>query len=612
MTPERFASMIEAPWRVSIGARRGPIPMPPTAVHSSSAATASELSTSDRSLVLLAARGDQHAFELLFRRHRSGVHAYALRMLADHAAAEDVVQEVFVSAMRSLRKGTKPVHVRAWLQEIARCACVDHWRGSERRREVSYDAPDSLSGKDARQMAVSGDVAMRGAVDRESLADLQSAFEDLPPLQHSVLVQRELEGRSSNEIAERLGISPTVVEGQLARGRRSLAVAYRELQSGERCTTTQNLCEASLDRALGVRDRARVRVHLRTCSSCRRHARAAGVEPRLFDPRVLSHLGFLLPLPLLRRFPLNSLFASSESLGAAIAGKALVGAAVIAAGSGSALVMSDLKPDRGADPAPVVREQSGQPTAVAASVPPVPPSGSSSPAVLVPASSAADPVGDAPQLRAAAFEASPAAPATSDAREPRESSDVPRRPDAGGTVLPGVGRPGASDVVHPVPLTLPRFVPSAPPRVQRLAPVVEVPEQGGGEANEPGEGASGGPSYVIPGKPLPGAPGSKIGTDPQIPDSKEEPKPAPEPEPQPQPEPEPGTGDGTDPPVDPDTGDSGSTPTEPEAPTEPEVPPVDASESEPTDAVGSSESIAPEEPDAPDAASAESPAGGES
>lgn len=524
--------------------------MPPTAVHTPLASAATDAAASDRHLVALAARGEQRSFELLFQRHRPGVHAYALRMLADHAAAEDVVQDVFVSAMRSLRNGTEPVHVRAWLQEIARCACVDHWRGSERRREVSYDAPDSLSGKDARQMAVSGDVAMRGAADRESLAYLQSAFEDLPPLQHRVLVQRELEGRSSNEIAERLGISPTVVEGQLARGRRSLAVAFRELQSGERCVATRELCEASLDRPLGVRDRTRVRVHLRTCSSCRRHARAAGVEARLFDPRLLSHLGFLLPLPLLRRFPLSPLFASSESLGAAITSKALVGAAMIAAGGGSALVISDVGPGRASDPAPVARSAEPPATFVAAEhavYAAVPPS-----AVVASTSLPLAPVGRAPEIRLAV--AAPAAeqPRDRDARtEAAEKTE--RQRDVQGAVTPGSGRREALAGTFPTPLTLPRFVPSAPPRIQRLEPVPDGTEHAGGGSGTDTRGT----------RQLPVAPvvGVKIGSDdPAV-------APAPEPKPEPKPEPAP-----EEPPV-----------VEQPAPNpgEVEAPPVDSGETDP-------------------------------
>lgn len=544
--------------------------MPPTAVHTPLASATSDVGASDRHLVTLAGRGEQRSFELLFQRHRADVHAYALRMLADHAAAEDVVQDVFVSAMRSLRSGTEPVHVRAWLHEIARRACVDHWRGSERRREVSYDAPDSLSGKDARQMAVSGDVAMRDAADRESMACLQSAFQDLPPLQHRVLVQRELEGRSPNEIAERLGISPTVVEGQLARGRRSLAVSFRELQSGERCVATRELCEASLDRPLGVRDRTRVRVHLRTCSSCRRHARAAGVEARLFDPRLLSHLGFLLPLPLLRRFPLASFFASSESVGVAFTGKALVGAAVIAAGGGGALVMSDIGPGRGADPAPA--GHAAEPSIAFAADDPIVRSDVTRPATVL--ASAALPlasIGGAPEIRLAV---APPAVGSSDRDERGPvAKDERRRRGAQGALSPASGQRESLAGALPVPLTLPRFVPSVPPRVQRLAPVPDGPAYGSdGADGTTGTDGTGTP-VARSGKQLPTGPtpGTKIGTEPVV-------DPVPEPEPEPEPVSE-------APPVEPDP------PVAEEPAPDPgggEVPPAGGGEGEPVPAPGGS------------------------
>ena len=79
-------------------------------------------STPDATLVALAADGDGRAFELLFQRHRPDVLAYATRMLRDHGRAEDVVQDVFVSAMRAIvdaPEEQRPVHVRAWLREIA-------------------------------------------------------------------------------------------------------------------------------------------------------------------------------------------------------------------------------------------------------------------------------------------------------------------------------------------------------------------------------------------------------------------------------------------------------------------------------------------------------------
>lgn len=287
------------------------------------------------------------SFELLFQDHRDGIYVYALRMLRDHARAEDVVQEVFVSAMRAMRAGQRPRHVRAWLHEIARRACIDQWRGVTRRGEVSYDAPEMLSPADSGRLTLGEDSVLRAAEDHESLDTLRTAFTDLPPLQHSVLVQRELEGRSPGEIAERLGVSQTVVEGQLARGRRQLTRTYRELQSGERCAATRELSAATLERTLGIRERQRMASHLRSCERCQRHARTLGLDPRSLERRIFTQALLLLPLPLFRRLPLAEPSLASEAAGGVLLGKVAVGAAVLAASGGGALVAGDVTPIAG-------------------------------------------------------------------------------------------------------------------------------------------------------------------------------------------------------------------------------------------------------------------------
>lgn len=305
--------------------------------------------SADRQLVERAAAGDHRAFELLVERHRHGLLAYATRMLGDHARAEDAVQETFVSALRALRAGQRPVHLRAWLHEIARRSCIDAWRGQQRQAEVSLD-PDGLGSRDRHRLSISEETALRPAGDRESLSLLRSAFGELPALQHDVLVQRELEGRSPSEIADRLGVSRTVVEGQLARGRRALTVAYRALESGERCAETRRLCDA--EGPLGGRDRRRLGAHARSCESCRRYAAGSGVDLSLLGVGAMARAALLLPLPLLRRLPFGgSSSPVGDAAGGVLSAKLAVGAALMAGGTG--LVVTEVPPT-GRDAAPSV------------------------------------------------------------------------------------------------------------------------------------------------------------------------------------------------------------------------------------------------------------------
>ena len=302
----------------------------------------------DRQLVERAAAGDHRAFELLVERHRAGLLAYATRMLRDHARAEDAVQETFVSALRALRAGQRPVHLRAWLHEIARRSCIDAWRGQQRQAEVSLD-PDGLGSRDRHRLSISEEAALRPAGDREALTLLRSAFGELPALQHDVLVQRELEGRSPSEIADRLGVSRTVVEGQLARGRRALTVAYRALESGERCAETRRLCDA--EGPLGGRDRRRLGAHARSCESCRRYAAAAGVDLSVLGVGAVAKAALLLPLPLLRRLPFGGSSPVGDAAGGVLSAKLAVGAALMAGGTG--LVVTEVPPT-GRDASPSV------------------------------------------------------------------------------------------------------------------------------------------------------------------------------------------------------------------------------------------------------------------
>ena len=60
-------------------------------------------------------------------------------MVKDHGRAEDVTQEVFVSALRRMRETEQPLAFKPWLYQIARNSCIDAFRRSRRAEEVSYD-----------------------------------------------------------------------------------------------------------------------------------------------------------------------------------------------------------------------------------------------------------------------------------------------------------------------------------------------------------------------------------------------------------------------------------------------------------------------------------------
>ncbi len=115
---------------------------------------------------------------------------------------------------------------------------------------------------------------------------------------------RELEGRSYNQIGERLGMTKPVVESTLFRARRKLSEEYEELVTGRRCDRVQTVIADEGERplqSLGIKERRLLARHLAHCQPCRRHARMAGVDESFFKtPSIAGKIAALLPIPWLR------------------------------------------------------------------------------------------------------------------------------------------------------------------------------------------------------------------------------------------------------------------------------------------------------------------------
>src|SRR5437764_8127113 len=94
---------------------------------------------SDAELVAAVRRGDDRAFEELYARYHRRISSYIFGMVKDHARAEDLTQEVFMSALRRMRDTDRPIAVKPWIYEIAKNAGIDHFRRARRAEEGAYD-----------------------------------------------------------------------------------------------------------------------------------------------------------------------------------------------------------------------------------------------------------------------------------------------------------------------------------------------------------------------------------------------------------------------------------------------------------------------------------------
>ncbi len=243
--------------------------------------------------------GDDYAFERLYKRYQRRIAAYVVGMVHDHGRAEDITQEVFMSALRRMRETERPIVFKPWVYEIAKNACIDAFRRSKRAEEISYDAEEGLGGSDYGRL-VSSTPAPDAAVDtRQSLDHLRGAFGGLSETHHDILVMRELEGLSYREIGRRLGMSRASVESTLFRARRRLSEEYEELTSGERCKRVQTMIAGGGERRLGVRDERKLGRHVSHCQPCRRAAYAAGFDVAELQRKTSlgAKVAALLPFP---------------------------------------------------------------------------------------------------------------------------------------------------------------------------------------------------------------------------------------------------------------------------------------------------------------------------
>ena len=130
----------------------------------------------DTHLVAAVRRGDDRAFEQLYSRYQRRISAYIFGMVKDHGRAEDITQEVFISALRRMRDTDRAIAFKPWIYEIAKNACIDQFRRSRRTEEVSFDAGEGLGGHDQGRL-VASEPTPDDAVDaKQQLEQLCGAF----------------------------------------------------------------------------------------------------------------------------------------------------------------------------------------------------------------------------------------------------------------------------------------------------------------------------------------------------------------------------------------------------------------------------------------------------
>ena len=182
---------------------------------------------SDGDLVRRTLAGEQQAFEVLVHRYRRLVFR-VIRGMVPGAEVEDIGQEAFLRAYRSLGQVQQGSSVGPWLARIAVNLCYDYLRRLRWRQERSF----SELGSDETTVLdrLVRDESALGEIDRLFLRDLaEKLLGQLTPQDRAVLLLKEREGMETREVARILGCSEMAVRLRLFRARRAL----RTLLGGE-------------------------------------------------------------------------------------------------------------------------------------------------------------------------------------------------------------------------------------------------------------------------------------------------------------------------------------------------------------------------------------------
>ena len=166
----------------------------------------------EMALVERCRRGDLGAFEELYRAHAGRLFSVACRMLGNPADAEDLLQEIFLSAHRKLDSFRGESALGTWLYRLATNHCLDYLRSRAGRASQLTDALDDEAGW--------FEAGSRGLAEQTvTKMDLERSLAKLPEGCRAAFVLHDIQGLEHREVAEALGIAEGTSKSQVHKAR---------------------------------------------------------------------------------------------------------------------------------------------------------------------------------------------------------------------------------------------------------------------------------------------------------------------------------------------------------------------------------------------------------
>ena len=183
-----------------------------------------ELTAQEALFVSRLQANEDAAYDELVRTYSASIYHVAYRMLGDSAEASDVVQEIFLKIFRNIGGFKGEAALKTWVFKIALSEVLNRLRWWKRRHRFATVSLD----EQPNGAATSESVADAGPTPEEILQSkergtaIQQALRRLSSEHRSIIVLRDIEGFSYNEIADVLGVSMGTVKSRLARARADL------------------------------------------------------------------------------------------------------------------------------------------------------------------------------------------------------------------------------------------------------------------------------------------------------------------------------------------------------------------------------------------------------
>src|SRR5260221_5706154 len=186
----------------------------------------------DRGLIEAAQRGDRAAFRRLVERHQRRAFSIALGMVRDEHDARDLVQEAFLRVYRGLDKFQGGSSFFTWFYRIVTNLAIDFMRKPGRKETEHDDARAKLDAADEADFPFVSRIDGAEPLDvvhRQELGErLRVALDALPPYHRGVVLMREVEGMSYEEMAEAMKVSKGTIMSRLFHARQKLQKALAD------------------------------------------------------------------------------------------------------------------------------------------------------------------------------------------------------------------------------------------------------------------------------------------------------------------------------------------------------------------------------------------------